>query len=461
MKKTLANGAFCALIFHSAPAWAALDASPKKPAVAPIAAPKTSENIERLPNGVTFIAKSDRFAPRVAFSILINVGANAETSETAGWRRLVASATLRGVPAGFAGAESSKENALAVAAQNLGADVGITVGDDFIEYYGVGDSARANQWLPLLLALWQKPVLSDANLDAARARQRAGAEAQDLDVAQITASALQAQLFRDARGEFLAYGLPLLGSEKSLENLTNVRLRELQSQFLNSKATVSATGDVDLATARALLTAIPAVTTTEAPAPQFAPLKKGQPAFVLREIPTSAASVVISYPLGKVADADAPAMRVLAALLSEARDARLSKRLLGESLVQGAPTAIAVSGQWIARRYGSELLLTAQTATQSVEGVKNALIDEVRKLGDGKITPQELQSAKNYARGSWSLERQNPRERAFFIAQNSALGMSPDSSWPRRIMAVKTADVNRVAKKYLGSYAVALIMPRD
>ena len=457
MKKILANGAFCALLFPVAPVSAALDSAPKKSSIAP----KTSENLEKLPNGVTFIAKTDRFAPRVAFSILIPLGANAETSETAGWRRLIASATLRSVPAGFAGAESSEENALAVAAQNLGAEVGVTVGDDFIEYYGIGDSARVEKWLPLLIALWQKPVLSDAPLDATRARQRAGAEAQDLDVAQITASALQAQLFRDSRGEFLAYGLPLFGTEKSLENLTNERLRALQSQFLSAKVTVSATGDVDLATTRALLSAIPQITVTEAPAPQFAPLKKGQPAFVLREIPTVAASVVISYPMGRVSDADAPAMRVLAALLSEARDARLSKRLLGQSLVQGAPTALAVSGQWIPRRYGSELLLTAQTATQSVEGVKNALIDEVRKLGEGKISPKELQNAQNYARGSWSLERQNPRERAFFIAQNSALGLSPDSSWPRRIMAVKATDINRVAKKYLGSYAVALIMPRD
>ena len=460
MKKILANSAVCALLMSAAPIYAAIPA--KKP-VSASEKPMTgeiAENVETLDNGVVLLTRLDRIAPRVAVSILVQRGASDETADNAGWRRLVAGATLRNVPAGFAGADSSDDAALAIAAQNFGADIGITVGDDFIEYYGVGDSARLNQWMPLLIALWQKPILSDENLDKTRERQRAQVDAQDLDASQTTASALEAQLFRDSKGELLAYGLPLYGSEKSLDNLDNAKLRALHGELLNSKITVSMAGDVDSATAQELLSALPQVGTAPKIVPQFAALKKGQPAFVLREIPLPAATVVVSYPMGQISAADAPAFRVLTAMLTESRAARLPQRLLGAPLVPGAATAFSVSGQWISRVYGAELLLTAQTSTQNVDGVKNALIDEVRKLREGKITPAELQSAKNYVRGVWSIERQSPRERAFLLGQNHVLGFAPDAGWPSFIESVKIADINRVAKKYLGSYAVALIMPR-
>ena len=154
-------------------------------------------------------------------------------------------------------------------------------------------------------------------------------------------------------------------------------------------------------------------------------------------------------------------MRVLTAALSDSKGARLPARLAGNTLVENAPQAETVGAQWLPRRYASELLLTAQTEPQGVDGVKNALLDEVRKLRETALSPTELQRAKAFARGDWSLNRQSLRDRAFLTGLPVALNDAPDTSWLKSVDAVSAADVKRVANQYLKPYAVALVMPKS
>ncbi|RYD90169.1 MAG: insulinase family protein, partial [Sphingobacteriales bacterium] len=231
------------------------------------------------------------------------------------------------------------------------------------------------------------------------------------------------------------------------------------TKILSAKITVSAAGDVDEAGTRDILKSLGASSSKPVPAPVFQAPKKDAP-LVVRELPTRSAWVFISYPVGSSA-IDAPALRVLSAILSDSKGARLPARLLGNPLVQGAPAALTVSSEWVYRRYAGELLLSAQTNPQSVDRVKNALLDEIRKLRDVKVSAQELDRAKTYARGSWSIERQNLRERAFLSGQVPALGGPSDALWPARLQAVTPEDISRVATKYLNNYAVALVMPRE
>jgi predicted Zn-dependent peptidase len=85
----------------------------------------------------------------------------------------------------------------------------------------------------------------------------------------------------------------------------------------------------------------------------------------------------------------------------------------------------------------------------------------MRRLRDAPLSKVELESAKTFARGSWSVERQNLRDRAFQSALSPALGGPIDTLWPARLSAVSGAEVQRVAKKYLRAYAVALVMPAE
>ncbi len=423
------------------------------------------ERVEALPNGLKFVSKIDRIAPRMALSLQVRVGASDESAPTAGWRRLYAGAVARGVPVQKDPAPvlSDDSDGLNIArkAEALGGDAGISVGDDTIEFWATGDSASAPQLLELLVSMWKSSRLSDEDIAASRTSLTNQIDAQDLDFASQTSQALRTQEFVNAKGEPVSYGLSEIGTTQSLENLTPARVRELGKRVANSPATLCAVGDVDVAGLRAVLETLPAPTIAPAAAPTFAPIKTGKPALVVRDVPTPTAWVFISYPLGRVKPEDAPALRLLSAALSDIPDARLTKRLMGGNLVDGAPAALSLSSQFVFRRDGSELLLSAQTSASRVEKVKNALIEEVSKLKSAPLSAREFALARDFARGDWALSHQSLRDRAFLVGQSPAVGGAPDGTWPARLAALSPASAQAAARRSFGSYAVALVMPRS
>ena len=430
-----------------------------RPALAQAAAP--ANVAQTLPNGVVFLPAIDRTSPRVAISLLIGEGAADETAADNGWRRLLVAAMAQQAPDGYeiGTTDVAKQESLTNAASELGGALAVSVGDDVVEISVEGDSARGADLLKLALALLQNPRLTDENIDKARERQLDRVNAQDLQATTKIDNAIRTQVFRDAAGDLVAYGLPDDGTLKSIEALDNDKIRALQTRLASAPLTVSAAGDVDVAALRAVLSQLPARAPMAAAKPVFALPKAGAPSLRVSEADVEGAFVLVSYPLADFDAADAPAMRVLVAALSDAKGARLPSRL-SNTLVKGAPQAESVSAQWLNRRYASELLLTAQTAPANIEGVKNVLLDEVNKLRQKPISATELERARAYSRGDWALDRQDLRSRAFLSGLPTATGAPSDATWQTRLAQVSAADVQRVANKYLKPYAVALVMPK-
>lgn len=461
MNRILFSLPACGLLLSAAlPAWSA------SPSVAPTSAQTQTlvvspfERVENLPNGLRLVSKIDRTAPRIALSLQVRVGASDESAQNAGWRRLYAGAVSRGVPVAFAGKVPTEDGlGLSRLAEDAGGDAGIRVGDDVVEFWAVGDSERAPQLLQLLVALWQSPRLGDEDISWARTRLSEQLDAQDLDLAAQTNTALRSQEFVNERGEPISYGLSEVGTTQSLQYLSAERVRELGQRVAHSPATLSAVGDVDLAALRARLSQLPTPSATPSSPPRFRTLKVGKPALVVRELPIQAAWVFISYPLGHVKAEDAPMLRLLSAALSDIPDARLPARLLGTSLVQSTPQALSLSSQFVQRRDGSELLISAQTAPSRVENVKNVILDEVRRLRETPLTAQQFALARDFSRGDWALSRQSLRDRAFLVGQTPITTGAPDGSWPLLLNQATPKKAQSVARRSLNSYAVALVMP--
>jgi predicted Zn-dependent peptidase len=434
-----------------------------------------------LPGGATLVTRLDRSAPRVAISLLVRAGAVDETPDEAGWRRLLTEAMLRAsLPEGGTGAVTGLQ--MQKLAEEAGGRIGATVSDDVIEFWATGDSRNASTLLDLLLSVVQHPRLSDADVRAARSRTVERIAGERDDVAVMATAALRGQLYRDTRGDLIAYGLPSTGTTESLGNLNRERLLELYRRyFVPSRFTVAGAGDVNVTALRTRLERLPAVVETPVPPLQpslFALPAKTDPALIVRQVPTRDAWVFISYRVAPSTSADAPALRVLAAALGEEPNARLQRRVsaqnnrLGFGGVTG-PGAVAAASI-TPRRYGGELVMFAQTSASNVDAAKDALLDEVRKLRETSLSATELLRAKNFARGSWAVDREGLRERAFQAGLAAAVNPVPalargtasmavanDWDWPAQIAAVTAADVRRVAQKYLNAYAVALIMPED
>ncbi len=482
-----------------------------------------------LDNGATLVIRMDRTAPRVAISLLVRAGAADETTATAGWRRLLAEAMLRASIDGPTAARNTMAQQLTTQpvsqqaadapppstppagdsqppaggaltgtqlqrrAEAVGGRIGAGVGDDVIEFWAVGDSSGASTLLDLLLTVALRPRLSEADVEAARGRLVARVESEQNDIRALAASALRGQLYRDARGEPLAYGLPEQGTRQSLEALTRDKLRDYHRRYFQpSRLTVSAAGDVNAGALSARLARLATTDTPAAPvvAPPFAPVGKSDPLLIVRQVAPGLdrpreAWVFISYLVAGFNHADGPALRVLAAILGESPNqsaARLPRRLMtlgpnrltfgASSPAVGAAQAAQTAALLTPRRFGGEIILFAQTEASDVDAVKNALLDETRKLRETNIGAAELTRAKNFVRGSWAVDREALRDRAFQAGLVAALNPAPslppgatamslpsDTDYPARVARVTAADVRRVAQKYLSSYAVALIMP--
>lgn len=429
-------------------------ASPRVEVVSPF------ERLETLPNGLRFVSKVDREAPRVALSLQVRVGASDESAQNAGWRRLFAGAVSRGVPVAFNGKTPTDDGlGLTRLAEQAGGDAGISVTDDVIEFWAVGDSERAPQLLELLIGMWQSSRLSDDDIAKSRTRLAEQLDAQDLDIAAQTSAALRSQEFVGERGEALSYGLSEIGTTTSLGLLTNERVRELAKRVANSPATLTAVGDVDAASLRARLSRLNAPTIVPAPAPKFRAIKSGKPALVTRDLPVQTAWVFLSYSLGHVKAEDAPLLRLLSAALSDIPEARLPKRLLG-ARGANAPQAVSLSSQFVQRRDGSELLITAQTSPSRVQAVTKAILDEMRRLRDAPLSPQEFAAARDFSRGDWALARQSLRERAFLVGQTPNTTGAPDGLWPRALETATPQKAQAVARRMLRSYAAAFVVPK-
>lgn len=417
------------------------------------------ERVETLPNSFRLVSKVDRESPRVALSLQVRVGAGDETTQNAGWRRLYAGAALRGVPIAFDRKIQTDDNlGLTRLAEQAGGNAGISVSDDVIEFWAVGDSGRAPQLLELLLQMWQSPRLSDDDIARTRTRLSEQIDAQDLDLAAQTNAALRSQEFVDASGQPVSYGLSEIGTTASLAFLTPERLRELSQRVAGSPATLSAVGDVDEAALRARLGQLPAPRVAPASTPQFRAIGTTKPVRITRDVPVQVAFIFLSYPLGRVRAEDAPVLRLLSAALSDIPNARLTKRLLDGG--GNAPQALSLSSQFVQRRDGSELLISAQTVPSRVQAVTRAIVEEVRRLRDAPLPPQEFAAARDFARGDWALSRQSLRDRAFLAGQTPTLLGSPDGLWPRLLAASTPQRAQAVAKRTLRSYAAAFVVPK-
>ncbi len=431
-----------------------------------------------LSNGLTLVMQTDRTSPRVSISLLVRASAADETPQTAGWRRLLAEATVRATQQNGATQSFAAINRQAA---ELGGQLGASVSDDAIEFSVTGESQNANALLDLLLRILRSPRLSEDDVQAARQILTARRDATSDDVTTIATNALGAQLFRDSAGQPLAYGLPTLGTTSSLNSLNAAQLRTLRSRFFQTDhIMVGAAGDLDEVNLRAHLEALSLpgglpTGTAETP-PAFAERAPSKPIVIPQVSIVPGDWVFVSYRLGRADDADAPSLAVLVAALGASPNATLSKRLLlttsstridKTSPNATPPNAISSATQPLAqqasaaltpRRFGGDLTIFALTGGGTAEQLRQTIVDEAKRLRDAPLGENELNAARRYAIGDWMTSGEALHDRAFRLASDESLGVAqPNVTWPVRLQNVTADNVQRVAAQYLMNETTIII----
>ncbi len=97
-----------------------------------------------------------------------------------------------------------------------------------------------------------------------------------------------------------------------------------------------------------------------------------------------------------------------------------------------------------------------------LDDVKSALLEQVDHLKTNPLSEKDLQRAKGYTIGTYSLSHQRLMDRAFQLSwlETVGIGYQMYNDFPNEIEKVTAADAQRAVQKYFTNYAAVLLLPQ-
>jgi zinc protease len=122
-----------------------------------------------------------------------------------------------------------------------------------------------------------------------------------------------------------------------------------------------------------------------------------------------------------------------------------------------------VYSNFTARRYPGPWRAGGNMRTEVTANALVEFFNEIRRVRDEKVSDNELADAKRAITARFALSLEQPTEALGFAIVQKAYGFPADywDSYPAKIMAVTTDDVQRVARKYLDPDTMQLVAVGD
>jgi zinc protease len=410
-------------------------------------APKLAIETYRLPNGLTVILHRDPAVPQVTVGIAYHVGSKDERAGRTGFAHFFEHMMFRGtrhvpnydVPLREAGAES---NAF--------------TNEDMTFYYETVPSTFLERalYLEAERLAFLPSALDDAKFGTEREvvknERRQHYENVPYGLAEET---ILASVFPKGH----PYSWSVIGSMKDLDAATLDDLRAFFAEFYHpGNTTLCLVGDFDPAEAKTWI------------ARYFGPLRAGperaKPApvaapRVARRIEqtddVTLPRVDWAWPTVADDDDDAPALDLLAHILTDGEASRLYR-----ALVRDAKVASDISADSATHEIGGLFTITALAATgKSATEVEAALEAEIRRLAEAPPTEDELRRALAKVETRTYRMLTSPLMRAVALARGSALEDDPEHYRKdiERYFQVTPGDLARVARTYLTPEKVVLV----
>jgi predicted Zn-dependent peptidase len=253
-----------------------------------------------------------------------------------------------------------------------------------------------------------------------------------------------------------AENLPIGNRETLARSNRDVLVKFRDTYFIASNITVAVVGNVQHDEV------LPKVQTAFAnmrtgPQPAFHPAQP--PPTVARTVdgtaPGQQARLAMGVPAPGSANDDRYALDVLTAVMGE------SGRWLTNEVVEelGLASAIGVAF-WELTDVGVWEVWST-TAPENLPRVQQVVLDQVRRLRDGRISDTDLEEARSYIRGSARLSQESSISQAQRLADGVAIDRyEPIDHYVERIMAVTAEEVQAVALKYLDPDRMTVVILR-
>jgi predicted Zn-dependent peptidase len=399
-----------------------------------------------LGNGMTVIVREDPGVGVVAVSLQVRAGSKFETEATAGITNFTQRMLLRGT-------QKRTALGLAEAAEEFG---GSLEASGEVESTEVRGAAIARHW-EALLALMAEVVLEPTFPADEVERERRLL----LGQLQTRADMPQPRTFdaalRDVYGPH-PYAWPALGRRESVAGFTrDALLAHHRTIYRPDRMVLAVSGNVpraDVVTAaERLFRRLPSGAGAP-PVSDAAPRPRSE--LRVMEGDVKQAQVFVGFLAPPVGHPDYAAVSVLSTVLGGGMSSRLFVEIRDRRGLAYSVGVVSTS------RTGPALFAPyLGTAPPSADAALAGVLAEVERVRTQPVEERELARAKAYLLGNLAMDRRTSARLAWYLAFYELIGAGWD--WPERharaVEAITTADVARVAQRYLVTPTTVMLRP--
>jgi len=402
----------------------------------------------RLPNGLTAVVRENAAAPVVACSLMVKMGTRTETPDNAGISNMLQTMLVRGT-------ERMNGEEVAAAADRMGGSID-AYGD--ADYSEIAATALARNWLPMLQLVSDvalRPTVPDGTLRGVRdfiLRQIRNRGEKPFDVA---TDRMRAGLF----GAGHPYAWDPLGRPESVERLTrDTLLAYYRRQYVPGQMVLAVSGDVKgadvLTQVERLFGALPAGTVQALPLPAPPPMAVARGVAI---VPGAQAQIFIGTLAPPFTHPDYAALKVMTAVLGGGMASRFFSDLRDTQAL-----AYSTGAQYLARLDTSSFVATLGTGPANVPKAEAALRAHLARIQSEPASAEEVAVARSYVVGSQAMDRRTNARQAWYLAAAELAGVGYEffDVYAANVRKVTPADVQRVAKQYLGVLRTVIVQPQ-
>ncbi|MEC4984109.1 MAG: pitrilysin family protein [Oscillatoria sp. PMC 1068.18] len=399
--------------------------------------PKQNINRYVLDNGITVVSAENMAADIVASRIFFkNAGATGEAREAAGLAHLLSATITKGC-----GELSSLE--IAEKVESVGASLSADAASDYFLVSLKTVSADFAEMLQLTAEMLRSPTFPETEVELEKNLSLQSIRSQQEQPFNVAFNQL-----RQAMYPHHPYGFSILGTEETVSGLNRADLQQHhQTYFRPDNMIVSLSGRLTQADAIKLVEHTFGdwqAPNTPLSTPKLAELTS-QPSVHTTPQDTQQSIIILGYLTPSVSEKDFFALKLLNTYLGNG----LSSRLFVE-LREKRGLAYDVSAFYPTRRDKSNFVVYIGTAPGNTATSIEGLHTEVKRLGETKLTAEELQAAKNKLLGQYALGKQSNSEIAqiFGWYETIGLGIEFDREFQEAIANITPEIAQEVACRY-------------
>jgi zinc protease len=392
-------------------------------------------------NGLTILLAQDHSAPVVTFEVTYQVGSRNEVTGTTGATHILEHMMFKGSE----GFNDPKGNSVKQLLERVGGQFNASTSFDRTNYFATIGRDNLEAYIAVeadrMRRLWLHEADREAEMTVVRNEfERGKNDPENVLMEEVTAAAYVA----------LPYHHPVIGWKSDIEHVPIGRLREFYDTFYwPNNATLTVVGDVEPEAVLGLIkkyygvyahspAAIPAIYTEE-------PAQSGERRVMVKR-PGELGTIIIAHKVPNGRDADQPAIEMLDAILSSGKNARLYRALVDQGLALSAG-----AGTILLRDLSLHTVYAALTPGTTHEQVEKALLAEIAKIKTSGVSAAEVATVKQQYIAEDAYKRDGTAAIASEISEWIGVGdWTLYVTFPQKVQQVTPADVQRVAKQYLG-----------